>query len=346
MRITLGMRISRRQSLLSLTLPTIVTGWAADSLAESQAGPKPTAGHCWQRAQPELHPGAAELPAWRRSWSLDFPQTLADVAAGRPLVSLVYVPLCANSQIECGSSAVGDPAALKTNLYWGGGYGAVQIMSRPKSYWDELSVTHPAAQDAKSPVLEERVYRRYVPRQRWREAFAQLRSNAHCSAPPLEGNIEQIAVLRAVHGEQIDEAVLRFFRGSTEGVDVSFDADGKQRTEKAQIVGYAGHNRLMDGLKLPSDVNLAKQAARKSKTASFVLACYSDSYFSQSLVRGGSQPLVMTRALMAPEGYVIDAVLRALGDSATKPMLRHRVVKAYATWQKIPMERASLIFAR
>jgi hypothetical protein len=54
----------------------------------------------------------------------------------------------------------------------------------------------------------------------------------------------------------------------------------------------------------------------------------------------------MTRDLMAPEGYVIEALVRALGDRVTESMLRQRVVAAYAEWQRIPERTASLIFAR
>ena len=44
----------------------------------------------------------------------------------------------------------------------------------------------------------------------------------------------------------------------------------------------------------------------------------------------------MTRDLMAPEGYVIEAMVRGLGDHLTQPKLRKRVVSAYAHWQRIP----------
>lgn len=54
----------------------------------------------------------------------------------------------------------------------------------------------------------------------------------------------------------------------------------------------------------------------------------------------------MTRDLMAPEGYIVEAMARGLGERATAQELRQRVVKAYAKWQRIPERTASTIFAR
>ena len=65
-----------------------------------------------------------------------------------------------------------------------------------------------------------------------------------------------------------------------------------------------------------------------------------------ALREAGSEPLVMTRDLMAPEVYVLEAMARGLGDRATPRELRQRVVAAYARWQRIPERTASTIFAR
>ena len=54
----------------------------------------------------------------------------------------------------------------------------------------------------------------------------------------------------------------------------------------------------------------------------------------------------MTRDLMAPEGYAVEAVVDALGDNVSAREIRARVVRAYARWQRIPEKVASTIFAR
>jgi hypothetical protein len=110
---------------------------------------------------------------------------------------------------------------------------------------------------------------------------------------------------------------------------------------KIGVAGYAGHNRLMDGKKLPP--------ARPQKGApvpSFVLACRSEAYFGEALERAGSQPLVTTATLMAPEGYLIDALAQGLGENLGPVELRKRAVAAYAKWQRLTARQAGSVFAR
>jgi hypothetical protein len=96
----------------------------------------------------------------------------------------------------------------------------------------------------------------------------------------------------------------------------------------------------MDGLELePID------ARPRAALPAFVLACYSEQYFGGRLRRAGAEPLVMTRQLMAPEGYVLEAVLSGVGDGASRSEIRRRAVAAYAKWQKLSSGSAGWIFA-
>jgi hypothetical protein len=272
-------------------------------------------------------------PAWLTPWSDEFPEVVTDLQRGQPLVALVYVPLCSNDQVDCGSTAAGRAGDLSTNLYWGAGFGVAKFFDRPHSSWQRVQLSTPGG-----GVLEQRIYRRALARATWAGAF----ERSSCTNQP--SALDEYVVFRAIHGDRIDDAVREFWRSSTQGAEVLLPSASGPRSAKVHVVGYAGHNRLMDGLELPT-ASATKNSSSRAP-ASFVLACYSESYFSDSLRGAGSQPLVMTRALMAPEGYVVDAVLRALGDNATHTMLRKRVVGAYARWQQIPEQRASLIFAR
>jgi hypothetical protein len=49
---------------------------------------------------------------------------------------------------------------------------------------------------------------------------------------------------------------------------------------------------------------------------------------------------------MAPEGYVLHAVLTGIGDGASNKEIRQRTVQAYARWSKLPLGQASWIFSR
>ncbi|MBW2456286.1 MAG: hypothetical protein JRI68_17335 [Deltaproteobacteria bacterium] len=241
--------------------------------------------------------------------------------AGNPVVVHVVVPLCHNGQVACGDGGLGNPASLRTNLYWGALYGARRFFDRPSSGWANVPQTR-----VPSGVLERVVYRRQVDGARWGRATSQ--------------SVEQLVVLDAIHGEAINLAVVRFFRNATEGGQLSIDDGATQREVPISVAGYAGHNRLMDGVKLPA----ARSTAGPGAVPSFVLACYSESYFGAALRGSGSVSLVMTRAFMAPEGYVVEATARALGDNLPRAEVRDAAVRAYARWQRISAVAAGQLF--
>jgi hypothetical protein len=249
------------------------------------------------------------------AWSARRPDVTRAVAAGRPLVVSVVVPLCSNAQIDCGASWAGQPGRPETNIYWGAIYGARRFFERPKSGYERVSLEQFKGQ----PVVERAVYRRRFDGAPWGRSI----------------EVEQIVVLEAVHGDHIDGAVGSFWGLATSQRTVSFEDQGRRRTESVHVAGYAGHNRLMDGLALPAPPAADDDRARAGAIPSFVLACYSDKYFSSSLQQAGSTPLVTTRALMAPEGYLIHAIAEGLAQNLTVQELRRRTVQSYARWQRI-----------
>ncbi|HVJ16798.1 MAG TPA: hypothetical protein VM686_15260 [Polyangiaceae bacterium] len=258
-------------------------------------------------------------------WTERYPAIVDDVRSGQPLTLLVVVALCDSALIACGGQGAGDPGSLDKNLYWGRAFGARRYFDETarKQGWQRV-----ARQAGEGPVLEQLVYRRWVKASAW---------DPEKSA---DATVEQLVVLRAVHGKHIDDAVLDLYRFAGQGAEAVFEQEGQTRRVPVHVVGYAGHNRLMDG------VTLTPPTATAQAVPSFVFACRSAPYFSETLSDLGSQPLVMTRDLMAPEGYIIEALARGLGDHATVKELRARVVASYARWQRIPERTAGSIFAR
>jgi hypothetical protein len=237
-----------------------------------------------------------------------------------PLVVYVVVPLCSNEQIDCGSSIAGRPAGLDHNVYWGAVFGARRFFERKKSTWERVEVTR-----GEGVMLERAIYRRRVSGAPWGR----------------EAPVEELVVLQAVHGDAIDEAVDHFWRTSTEGRSVTFHDGAATRTVSVKVAGYAGHNRLMDGKKLPDAA-----AGVRAPVPSFVLACKSEPYFASALEGAGSRPLVTTATLMAPEGYLIDAIAEGLGENLGTAALRTRAVAAYAKWQHLTPRQAGSVFAK
>lgn len=239
---------------------------------------------------------------------------------GEPITVHVTVALCDNEQIACGDGGLGNPGNLHSNLYWGAMFGAKRIFERKDSGWTRV-VQHAEIEG----VLSREVYRRQVPGGRW----------------SLPGRtVEQLVVLDAVHGAHINRAVAGFFLEASDGATLTIDDGDQRRALAVSVAGYAGHNRLMDGMRLP-DVDTTKARA---PIPSFVLACLSDRFFGAALHDAGSSPVVMTRSFMAPEGYVVEAAARAFGDNLPDDEIRSAVVAAYAKWQRISEREAARVF--
>jgi len=265
---------------------------------------------------------AAAILAPRPSFAADPSGLEQQVRKGHPLVIHVTVPLCSNAQIDCGSNVAGNPGRLDTNLYWGAAFGHRHYFDRKKSGFVRIAISK-----GDEPVLERAMYRRHV------------------SALPFGGRegemVELLLVLEAYHGDSIDKAVISFYQRATSGGVIRFRDGDIEREERISVAGYAGHNRLMDGTKLPS----GRRSGEGRAIPSFVLACYSDSSFAGALREAGSVPLLMTRSLMAPEGYVLEAVVSALAVNAPRARIRERAVAAYAKWQKLSIPAAGTIFS-
>jgi hypothetical protein len=269
----------------------------------------------------------------QKPWSDTSPETAEHVRRGGPFVTFVVVPLCSNEQIDCGSSVAGRPGDLSKNIYWGAVFGQRRFFERKKSGWTLIDVTRPAPGSA-DPLLERAVFKREIPLAAWSTNPTEIAAAGSTA--------EQIVVFQAVHGASIDRALSLFWTLATEGGRVRFRDGDRDRDEPIQIAGYAGHNRLMDpGINLPPPPPIE----RGRPIPSFVIACSSEPYFGAALRNAGSDTLVMTRNLMAPEGYVLDAITKALGENAPREDVRRRAVDAYAKWQSISTAAASSIFA-
>jgi hypothetical protein len=260
---------------------------------------------------------------WRTLWSADTPSIGAAVRAGHPFVVRVVVPLCSNEQIDCGSGVAGRAGDPDTNLYWGAAFGMRRHFDRLTHVWELVQAERPDA----SPVVARRVYRRWGRGEPWGAT----------------GKVEQLVVLEAMHGDAIYDAAAGFWTLAAGGGHVEFDDGGQLRREAVHVAGYAGHNALAPGHRR---AGAALSAVESAPIPSFALGCQTERIAAGHLRNLGSAPLVTTRQNMAPEGYVVEAVVRALGDNATKSLLRARVVASYARFQRIPTSQASSVFSR
>lgn len=303
-------------SLAALALVGLATGLgrAESPAASSRAAPSSPASGADSRPSAPA-PGA---------WSAAYPSIASEVAGGAPLTIEVLVPLCNNDQIWCGADYAGRPGTPRTNLYWGAIFGARRLFDRPDSGWARVALEeHPG------PLLERAVYQREVPGEPWGLAAG--------------ATAEVLVVLEAIHGEHIDEAVEQLYRRSARGAWVTVPGAEGPRRVRVHAMGYAGHNRVMDGIPFPP--RLDPLAPGEAPVPAFVLACSSDRYFSAALRQVGVEPVITTRTLMAPEGYVVDAVVQGLAANEPPAAVRRRVVTTYARWQRLSLAAAGEVFA-
>lgn len=267
---------------------------------------------------PAVAKDGEEAPSGWASQNAELSKRVLDT--GR-LVVHVLVPLCDNAQINCGGTKAGDPTDLKHNLYWGAIFGHKRFFSKASGKFERVAL-HGASENR----LERAVFKRSFEGAGWGR-----------SEP-----VELVVIFDAYRGDAIDEVVDRFFVEAETGGTVTFGAGDTERTLKVDVVGYAGHNRIMDGKKPPARSNKKDGKA----IPSFVMACRSSSYFEKPLAERGSKTLLMTRDLMAPEGYVVDAIVQSLARNASRKTLRAATVRAYAKWHEIEDSVASTIFAK
>lgn len=76
-----------------------------------------------------------------------------------------------------------------------------------------------------------------------------------------------------------------------------------------------------------------------------ILACASKSYFAKPLQLTGANPLLWTTGLMAPEAYVLRAVVDGwiLNESGEK--IRMRAAEAYDKYQRCGRQAAMNLFS-
>jgi hypothetical protein len=148
-------------------------------------------------------------------------------------------------------------------------------------------------------------------------------------------------VAEAWRGRNIADAIRHFFelnRGEhlerVRAADLEFEAGGA-----AHVVVFVGHNGLMD---FPAPTLPPAPTAAKPH-ASVVLACMSDSYFTE-LLKKDSVPLITTSGLMAPEAYTLAALLESWFAGADAAQVRMAAARAYAKYQRIPENAARRLF--
>ncbi|WP_147400486.1 hypothetical protein [Acidovorax cavernicola] len=140
----------------------------------------------------------------------------------------------------------------------------------------------------------------------------------------------------AWRGRHIDRAMQAFMTQA---------ATPPKTANRRELVMFVGHDGLMDAVHANLPAQFPRGTPHGKKAA--VLACLSDRFFSKHLLAAGATPVVTTFSLMAPEGYVVEAVARTFAGSdsqADEKALRRAAGDAYAKYQKLKPRAGRRVF--
>lgn len=226
----------------------------------------------------------------------------------QPRVAHVVVALCDNQYqgIVKVPEGIGNGQKPSTNLYWGCGYGVKTHFNRSEE-WIQVPSTKPAIAHILDRVI-------------WKHKDSAV-----------------YLVADAYDGRNIREAtedLLRYASGAAaERITVNgtvIDAGGA-----SQLVGYVGHDGLMD---FALEKSFPAQDALVRRT--IILACISKRFYSPHLKPTGASPLVWTTGLMAPEAYTLKAALNGWVMREGDASIRERAAAAYHKYQKCGINAA------
>lgn len=250
-----------------------------------------------------------------------------ELAAGRPLVVEVHVPLCDNDILRCGRGRLGDGEDADGNLYWATSGGFRGWFGRTGSRWHLVHRVRAPEED----VVELRVWHRRV---------------APGPALRARGVRKPVAVYVVAHawrGEAIGRAMAAYaadlFGGPARRVALPggpmLAAGGA-----ARLVAFVGHNGWMD----VSDFAWPRPPARAARKATVAIACITEDYLVPAVPDERRVPILFTRSLLFAGAHAFEGAVSAFAAGEDLTGIREGAVRAYAAGQKKPLPRVRAAF--
>ena len=255
-------------------------------------------------------------------------RVVADLAAGKPLVAEVHVPLCDNSIIPCGNAKLGDGNNPDTNLYWSTTPGFGAWFTRRGSGWKRVLHQRGDA-TGNADVVAVDVYRRtIVAPASWRKRGAPAK-------------FELDVVIHGWRGTSIDKALAAYASDVSNGAARSLVLDDKSTLAAggaAQLVAWVGHNRLMDVERY------AWPTAAKTVKGTIAIACHTAAYMETEVSGSTRVPLLMTRDFLFANAAPLEATVLAFASGGTYARMRIEAATAYAKIRDRPVQKIAGAF--
>lgn len=244
-------------------------------------------------------------------------RVVADLAAGRPLVIEVHVPLCDNTIIRCGNAKLGDGDNPETNLYWSTTPGFGEWFARKGGGWKRVVKQH-AGETGDNDILAVHAYRRSITTPTaWRKA----------GAPK---TFELDIVIHGWRGSAIDRALAAYAADAAGQATRPVTLDDGSKLEAggaAQIVAWVGHNRLMDldHYDWPAPSSTVK--------GTIAIACDTATYMKADVPAATRVPLLMTSDFLFANAAPLEAAVLAYVGGGGYGQIRRDAATAYAEVQ-------------
>ncbi len=255
-------------------------------------------------------------------------RVVADLAAGKPLVTQVHVPLCDHTILACGNAKLGDGDNPETNLYWATTPGFGRWFARRGSGWRRV-LKQTAADTGDADLLAVHVYRRTVSAPTaWRRQGA-----------PTAFEVD--VVIHGWRGTAIDRALAAYAADSAGGAARTLAlADGStlEAGGAAQLVAWVGHNRLMD-----VDTYAWPPPAAQAQ-GTIAIACHTAAYMQDVVPAATRVPLLMTRDFLFANAAPLEATVLAFVRGGTYATMRRDAAAAYGKVQGRPVGKVAGAF--
>ena len=197
----------------------------------------------------------------------------------QPLIVHILVPLCDNENqaIVPVHNSLGNGMNLRTNLYWGAGYGIKTHFKRLRA-WKLLK----QIPNKDSVVLERLIFKKKYP-----------------------NGTNVIFVADAYRSDKMIQCLTDYFNALSGVGNDTIQADSVKYDlrHSSDLVIFNGHNGLMENY-----IEYIPPASERPRDAA-AMACASYDYFNPRLIALKAYPFLMTQELLPPEAYIAEALV-------------------------------------
>jgi hypothetical protein len=255
----------------------------------------------------------------------------ADLAAGRPLVTTVFVALCDNDtqgivKVKNRRICRGDDP--DQNLYWATAGGLAATLRA--AGWRRLSIEYFATGDLAVRAI-------------WRKHLA---PGGALRARGVAAGVETYIVGLGYRGSEIRKAMTDYLQAVNRDEERTESVAGVRLRAggQSQLVGYIGHDYFYDVADARPLLALRDGDGVLHK-GTFALACTGHRLIRPAIRRGNAHILILNRTLGFPGAWTAEAIVTAIVEGRDARAIHRQAAAAFARGQGVPLSTALGAFA-